>query len=136
MKKIAFLVSAVYFIYFLGILSLSILCNAPFCRIQEDEPLGIILVTLLPLLLVFLLSLITYKMREEMFRAWWNIARWFVPIIIVITYLINSSHQQSGFGGVAQGAFEFLILFLLYVIFIIVSFARIILAYRRSKRGI
>lgn len=86
-------------------------------------------------LLLSLFSLITYKMQEEVFQAWWRFARWFVPIIIIVTYLLNTSHEQSGFGGVAQGAFDFLILIVLYIIFIITSLVRIILAYRRVKNG-
>lgn len=82
---------------------------------------------------VLLFSLITYKMRDEVFQAWWRFARWFVPVIIVVTFLFNTSHQQSGFGGVAQGAFEFFILAILYTIFIVISTIRIILAYKRSK---
>ncbi|MDO8566233.1 MAG: hypothetical protein Q7S04_03560 [Candidatus Moranbacteria bacterium] len=74
-------------------------------------------------------------MQEEVFQAWWRFARWFVPIIIIVTYLLNTSHEQSGFGGVAQGAFDFLILIVLYIIFIITSLVRIILAYRRVKNG-
>jgi hypothetical protein len=94
--------------------------------------LGEILFVFIP---VFLLSLITYKMREEVFRAWWNFARWFAPIIIIVTYFINSAHQQSGFAGVAQGAFETLILIILYAVFIIVSLARIIFTARRIKNN-
>src|SRR3989344_444294 len=102
-------------------------CPTLFCLATLDVYFSISFVVI-P---TFLFSLITYKMREEVFRAWWNFARWFVPIIIVVTYLTNSSHQQSGFGGVAQGAFYFAILFVLYVIFTITSLVKIILAYRR-----
>lgn len=82
---------------------------------------------------VFLFSLITYKMQEDVFQAWWRFARWFVPIIIAVTFLLNSAHQQSGFSGVAQGAFDFLILIVLYAIFIATSIVRIIIASWRLK---
>lgn len=93
--------------------------------------LGEILFIFIP---VFLFSLITYKMQDEVFQSWWRFARWFVPIIIIVTYFLNTSHQQSGFGGVAQGAFYFAILFVLYAIFIITSLIKIILSYRRTKK--
>lgn len=86
-----------------------------------------------PLPFVFVLSLITYKMQEAVFQAWWRFAMWFVPLIMIVTYFLYSGHQQSGFGGVAQDAFYFAILVALYAIFILTSLIRIILAYRRSK---
>lgn len=86
-------------------------------------------------LLLFFLSLITYKMRDEIFQAWWGVARWFVPVIIIVTFFLNTSHQQGGFGGVAQGAFYFAILFILYAIFIITSLVRIVIAWREIKTG-
>ena len=33
--------------------------------------------------LVFIFSLITYKMRQEVFQSWWRFARWFAPVIIL-----------------------------------------------------
>lgn len=83
--------------------------------------------------LIFFLSAITYHMKEEVFRTWWNIARWFVLIIILVTLLQNTAHQQSGFGGVAQGSFDFLILIILYTLFILISSIKIIQAYRMTK---
>ena len=88
-----------------------------------------------PFPFVFLLSLITYKMPDQVFQAWWKVAKWFVPIIVVITFLTNYGHQQSGFGGVAQGAFSFAFLFLLYAAFIIMALIRIFFAYRKIKQG-
>jgi len=82
---------------------------------------------------VFFLSLITYKMPEEVFRAWWRYAVWFVPLIMIVTYLLYGGHEQSGFGGVAQGAFYATILIVLYTIFIITSLIRIIVAYHKTK---
>ncbi len=77
-------------------------------------------------LLLFFPVLLTYKMRDEVFQAWWRFARWFVPVIVIVTFLQNGMHQQSGFGGVAQGAFDFLVLVILYTVFIAFSLAKII----------
>src|SRR3989344_3826778 len=38
-----------------------------------------------PVLLFF--SIITYKMREEVFRAWLHFAYWWIPISLVFIYL-------------------------------------------------
>lgn len=82
---------------------------------------------------IFLLSLITYKMHEEVFRAWWNFARWFVPIIMLVTFLLNSAHRGGGIAGAAAGGFNILILGIFYVIFVITSLVKIAGAYRKNK---
>ena len=75
-------------------------------------------------------SLITYKMRDEVFQSWWSFARWFVPAIIVITFLLNNSTTAGNPLNAAE-SFNFLIIFILYVIFIIVSTVKIIKAYKK-----
>ncbi len=80
---------------------------------------------------IFFLSLITYKMRDEVFRAWWHFARWFVPVIIVVTFLLNNA---SGGGGLGMDkSFTAFILIILYSIFVITSLVKIFNAYFRAK---
>ncbi len=93
---------------------------------------GLIVYLFFPLPFVFLLSLITYKMRDEVFRAWWGFAVWFVPMIIAVTFLLENAGSGGGYLGM-QKDFNFLVLFVFYSIFIITSLVRIILAYRRLK---
>ena len=50
---------------------------------------------LLPLLLLF--SIITYKMREEVFRSWIRFAYWWIPISLFLIYLAGGS-SGGGFG--------------------------------------
>lgn len=85
---------------------------------------------------VFFFSLITYKMQDEVFRSWWGFARWFVPVIVLVTLFQNmqSGGGGLGIGGAVSGAFDFLVLVLLYAIFVIVSIVRIVSGYFRSKR--
>jgi hypothetical protein len=78
---------------------------------------------------IFLLSLITYKMHDNVFRAWWSFARWFVPIIIIMTFILNNS-GGGGTIGMNQD-FTFFILGILYLILVIVSAVRITSAYDR-----
>lgn len=84
---------------------------------------------------LFFFSLITYKMREEVFRVWWRFARWFVPVIMLVTFLINFQRQGGGMGisGVISSSFNLLIIGIFYAIFIVVSLAKITLVYRRKK---
>ncbi len=93
----------------------------------------IIVYPFLPLPFIFLFSILTYKLREEVFRAWWNFARWFAPVVIVITFLINSQPGGGGMGisGAISGAFDAFIIGIFYVVFVVVSLAKIIKAYRK-----
>jgi len=84
---------------------------------------------------VLFFSIITYKMREEVFQAWWQFARWFVPVIIVATWLINSQGggNGSGIAGAIGKGFDNLVLGIFYAIFVITSVVKIVLAYRKGK---
>jgi hypothetical protein len=84
---------------------------------------------------VLLFSLITYKMRDEVFQAWWKFARWFVPVIMLVTLLINSQSRGGGMGisGAISSSFNLFIIGIFYAIFVITSLVKITLAYRRVK---
>ena len=86
-----------------------------------------------PFLPLFLFSLITYKMREEVFLAWWNFARWWVPVIIVVTFLLNNTKGSGGgYLGLGQD-FVMAILGILYSILVIFSLFKIIWQYAKMK---
>ena len=80
---------------------------------------------------LLLLSLITYKMRDEVFRAWWRFARWWVPVIIVVTLLL----ENAGGGGTLgmNKDFTAFILIILYSILIITSLVKIVRAYQKTN---
>ena len=46
--------------------------------------------TILPIFPALLLLLATYWMREEIYQAWFRFARWWVPVIIGITFLLGN----------------------------------------------
>jgi len=74
-----------------------------------------------------ILSLITYRMRDNVFRAWWNFARWWVVVIVVVTILLNFS---SGGGYIGMDMeFTALIHTILYGTLIITSIVKIYRAY-------
>ena len=45
---------------------------------------------------LFILSLITYWMREEVFRAWLRFAYWWIPLTMVLVLMTRDS--SGGFG--------------------------------------
>lgn len=81
---------------------------------------------------LFLFSLITYKMRDEAFRAWWNFARWWVPVIIVATLFLNNiGGSGGGYIGMGQD-FTMFILGTLYTVLVVVSLVKIVRAYGKK----
>ena len=79
---------------------------------------------------VFLFSLITYRMRNEVFEHWMKFAKWATPTTIVISFLLSVSPRSH---NIMSGAFEAFILFLTLGIFCIVSLWRIIVKYWQLK---
>ncbi|MHB1316562.1 MAG: hypothetical protein ACYCZW_01760 [Minisyncoccota bacterium] len=81
---------------------------------------------------LFILSIITYKMKEEVFRSWWNFARWWAPVIIVVTFLLENA---SGGGTLGMGNdFRILIQSILYIILVITSLIKIIRTYLKTRK--
>jgi len=85
-------------------------------------------IILSPILALFIFSLITYKMRDEIFQSWWRFARIWAPISTVFI-LLTPSYTHNWMFPIVKGN----VALLLSVIFIIVSLVKITLAYR-SKR--
>ncbi len=122
--------SLVYAVIFAAAFLIAESCHDTWCRIHDGDPVGILLFILLPLIPLLLLSLITYKMRESVFRAWWNFARWWVPVIIVFTLLLNNK-GGGGYLGM-DTVFDGLIYSILYGVLIVTSLVKIVRAYRKK----
>jgi hypothetical protein len=133
-KKSVLLISLAYVFYFVAAFLISLVCEADRCRIHDDSILGWLLLYFIFLIPVFIFSLITYKMREEVFRAWWRFALWFVPVIMLVTFLFNSQNRGGGMVATMAGGFDILIIGIFYTIFVITSLVKIILTYRQVKR--
>ena len=86
------------------------------------------ILVLFPIIPLFLLSLITYKMREEIFQDWWRFARIFIPLAMFLI-LITPAYTHNWMFPVVKGT----VAVFLSSLFVIISFVRIILAYRKLK---
>lgn len=132
-KKSILAVSFVYIAYLISLFAVGIFCKKNWCELREDGILVSILYGLFPLAIIFFLSLLTYRMREEVFHAWWNFARWMVPIIIVATIVIKLMPSNGGFFNM-DALIYLLVLAPLYSIFILTSLWKIFRAYRATKK--
>lgn len=93
-----------------------------------------IIFILFSLAVLFPFSIITYFMHDEVFRAWWSLARWMVPTIAVATILIEFVPKNGGFFNM-DALIYLLVLAPLYAVFIIGSLWKIVRTYRKLKHS-
>jgi hypothetical protein len=122
-KKLVLNFSGIYVLYFLALAVTSFVCNSSWCRIHDADVLGVLFFVFMPLLPVFFFTLITYRMRQQVFDRWISFAVWATPLLIVLTYLINSEGQQNGLGieGPISASFDALLYFILYGLYFVIS---------------
>ena len=82
---------------------------------------------------LILLSLLTYWAKDQLFTAWFNFARWWVPVIIGVTLFFEYMGSSGGGWGMNGGAFDVFFIGIFYFIFILVSLVRITQAYLRTR---
>lgn len=135
-QKNVLVVSSVYVLYFVALIVIGAPCQSEWCDIKEDDLSVQVLYLLLSFSVTFLLSLLTYRMKEEVFRAWWSFARWWVPVIILATLGVNLYIAGEGSGAdMFDCGFSAMFLGALYGILILVSLYRIIRTYIALKKG-
>lgn len=121
---IGFIGTIVFFIS--TYLSVNGLCNYKyFCNRAHDDTLMIFSLTFLP---IFLLSLITYKMRDEVYRAWFKFARIWVPLSIFLI-LISPEYGHSLF-PIDKGRVSLT----MSVLFLLISLILIVIKYFSSNK--
>ncbi len=92
-KKNILWISLVYFIYAVSLFLVTETCHRSWCNIHDDDVLGVILFIFFPLLAVFLFSLITYRMKDEVFQVWRNFSYWFIPLTMFLTLITPDSNS-------------------------------------------
>ncbi len=68
---------------------------------------------------IFLLSLITYKMRDEVFEAWRNFSYWWIPLTMFLTLITPDSNSVIMSWGKEVPAMGMTILYVFISIIII-----------------
>ncbi|OGW88626.1 MAG: hypothetical protein A3A73_01810 [Omnitrophica bacterium RIFCSPLOWO2_01_FULL_50_24] len=83
---------------------------------------------LLPILPIALFSLLTYKMREEIFITWINFAKWWIPLTILFTLFAPGS--DGSFLPVTKGSVSFV----MSTLFAALSFCIIIAMWAQKEK--
>jgi hypothetical protein len=82
-----------------------------------------------PLILLF--SLITYKTPQATFEKWWAFSRYAIPVVFVITILINSGIHHNPYGQL-QNIFDLPIIISTYMLYILGSLIQIVRGYQQK----
>jgi hypothetical protein len=87
-------------------------CNrGSFCSLISDylePPVGSVL---LVIPFVFIFSLVTYKMRDEVFQHWMKFARWAIPVAMVASFFISNIPHSSNIMSGMDKAFFYILTF-------------------------
>ena len=101
-------------------------------KFECTEILYTIMLALFPIILLFIFSLITYKMREEVFAAWWKFARVFIPLSVFAVLIAPSYSNNSFFPIDEKGS----VLLYFCLNFVISSVLIIFLKYGSLKKNV
>ena len=120
-RSIFFLsLSGVIFITLVLILELGLSCSSSkyvFCNIVFTIT-NIFGFYLLYFPFVFLFSLITYRMNDQVFKKWFNFAIWYLGLLTLFMFLMTSSPNGGGYIGIGDWFVSMLFFFLLFIFFI------------------
>lgn len=81
--------------------------------------------------IVFLFSLITFRLRESVFLAWWKFARLAIPLIFITSFIISLElhHNSGGFFNM-DDSIDLVYYFIMYGVFVLGSLVQIYRGYR------
>lgn len=91
------------------------------------------LIYIFPILLF--LSLLTYRMRDEVFEHWMRFAVWAMPAVIIAHILMYVIFYRNGSPDVFEKIVVVPIFILIYGLFVLISLWRIVAKWRELKRN-
>ena len=86
---------------------------------------------LLPVIPLFLFSLITYWMRDDIYRAWFTFARWAIPLCMILI-LISPEYAHDWMFPIEKGTVAFFSSIIFSIISILIIGIKFV-ASRKSK---
>jgi hypothetical protein len=84
--------------------------------------------------LMFIFSLITFWMKEEVFRSWFKFAGWSVPLVVITAIWLNTLPESGGFFNL-DNAIILLAMIIMGVIFAIVSISNILFSWLKYYKN-
>jgi hypothetical protein len=90
-----------------------------------------VFVGIFPVILLF--SIITLRMKDNVFHEWFKMARVYIPIMVV-TMLYVGLQSNGGFMNM-DAAFNLLFLIIFYIVFFVLSTVKIVKAYKISRHS-
>jgi hypothetical protein len=88
-----------------------------------------VFVGIFPVVLLF--SIVTLGMKDSVFRAWFKLAKVYIPVMIVAMLYIGAQSNGGSFN--MDAAFNLLFLVVFYLVFFVLSTVKIVRAYKASK---
>jgi len=116
----------------LGLLTISIFGTYKICNDGENciNILHSFFIHFLPIIPLFLLSLITYRMRDEVYRAWLRFAYVWIPLSMLLI-LLAPEYSSDWMYPVVKGT----VAFFSSLLFIIISLALIAWKHFATRRS-
>ena len=87
-----------------------------------------------PAPLLFLFSLVTYRMADEVFERWRNFSLWYLPIFTLLMLPLTAS-TGSGFGGLIQKGINNMLIILFVFAYFVTSTVLIIRKRNELKKS-
>jgi len=81
--------------------------------------------------IIFLFSILTFKMPNRIIKSWWAFAKYAIPIVFVLSTFISAGFHHNP-NGQWQDIFDIPALFALYGIFIVGSLVQIFRGYKKE----
>ncbi len=88
-KRNIIILSLIYLIFLAGVLIFGDKCYSNlWCRMNLNEFLNLVILASSPFIPLSLLSVLTYRMRQEIFDTWISFAKWWIPLSILLILFV------------------------------------------------
>ncbi len=125
------------------IIYINIITTSQFCVIlgyADSFDCGNIVFNIATILLIslptFILSIITYFMKDQIISAWLKFAYWWIPLTMLLVFLVSFASGPSYFPNLlSNSAVSFLMYCLFFIISLIIIIIQVIQVYFLKKKS-